>query len=348
MRDDPHERPAAVGGYVGLVCAPSQLACNATGCMHVRSDWLAEPVQEQRAACEREQRCVAYAARLALGVGVARDLDAAHAAFASGCAAKDALACVDAARAERAPFERFRAMCDEGMGEACLEAGNAIRFGDAAKTHTPLDGAKLYERACDRGVAAACTRLGFHYGTGLGVTRDDRRAYELMSHACACHENAGCSGVGYLLRDGRGVVQDLTRARAIFEDLCSRKVYGACVFLATMYKKGEGLPVDLARAHELYTRACDARREEPEGAQGCVELGEAYRDADGVARDERRALELFDEACKLQVATGCADLGQMYRDGQAVTKDVTRARSLFQTACDHGDDSACKQRDALR
>ncbi len=55
---------------------------------------------------------------------------------------------------------------DEGVGEACLEAGHSIRFGDAQSTHTPGEGARFYQRACDLGIANGCARLGYHYGTG--------------------------------------------------------------------------------------------------------------------------------------------------------------------------------------
>ena len=92
--------------------------------------------------------------------------------------------------------------------QACVEAGLDIAFGEAARTHTPTERARFFERACDDGVALGCVRLAFHYGTGLGVTRDYQRAYELMDRGCRCHEDMGCSGVAWLLREGHGRPHD--------------------------------------------------------------------------------------------------------------------------------------------
>jgi TPR repeat protein len=315
--------------------------------MHVRDDWLAQPLDVQKSACERERRCLSYGARLALGEGIARDMTAAQRVFDAACTAKDMLACVNSAKLAHAPLERFVLLCDAGVGEACLEAGNMIRFGDAASTHTPAEGMRFYERGCDRGVGNACLRLGFHYGTGLAVKRDDRRSFDLMNEACACHDDHGCSGVAYMLHNGEGVPHDFARARSIFEGLCTRHVESACVHLGVMYHQGDGVPVDASYARELFSKACDARTHDTEGGYGCVELGELFRDGDGVSRDLTRAFELFDTSCKEQLSTACRDLGRMYRDGLGVGKDATRARTLFDFACKHGDDAGCKDAAAL-
>ena len=329
------------------VCAASVLQCSIHGCMFVRADWLAKPIEVQHAACTNEHQCLAYGARLALAEGVAYDDAQARSALSTACDAHDSLGCIDLAKLQNPTFEHFAAMCEQGTGEACLEAGNEIRFGAAGKTHTPGDGARYYQRACERGVGNACARLGFHYGTGLGVTRDDRRAYELFNHACDCHDDVGCSGLGYLLRDGQGVKKDTARAQAIFEDLCSRDVLGSCVHLGAMYADGTGVSVDLEHARALYTRACDGRVRVPEGAQGCTELGLLYRRGTGVPRDDSRAFEFFKEACDVQVHNGCAELGRMYRDGLGTARDIARARQLLTWACDHGATGACADRDAL-
>ncbi len=331
------------------VCSASRLACNKLGCMHVPVDWLGASSAEQRTACNagHVDACTSLGARTALGEGVTYDATAAHDLLARACAAHDALGCVDVAFLDHATFDEWSKKCDAGIGEACLEAGNDIRFGKAAATHSPGDGARFYERACDHGVGNGCARLGYHYGTGLAVPRDDRHAYELMEHACNCDDDTGCSGVAYFLRDGHGVAKDTARAKRIFTKLCNRGVEASCVHLAVMYQKGEGVAVDLDRARTLYEAACNARTRDPEGGSGCVELGDMYRLGSSVTVDTQRAYTLYDQACQSQVSTGCGSLARFYRDGTIVQQDAARAKSLFDWACNHGDQESCTDRDAM-
>jgi TPR repeat protein len=333
----------------GDMCARSRLACSSHGCFFVSDGDHTEPLERQSTACAKggADACVAYGARLALGEDVARDVEGATRAFSSACTAGSSLGCVDHMKITHRPFEELARSCDARVGEACLEAGNDIGWGAAAATHTPADRARYFQRACDLGIAVGCTRLAFHYGTGLAVTRDDRHSFQLYEKACRCHDDTGCSGVGVLVRDGAGVPQDYARAMTIFAELCARKVAASCTHLGEMYQYGQGVAVDLARARELYEGSCADRARNPEGGQGCVALGELFRDGRGVTVDDHRAFELFDQACHGKVPAGCGNLGLFYRDGRAVARDVMRAQTLLDYACNHGDAEACKNAKAL-
>ncbi len=340
--------PIAVSGGK---CAPSKIVCTNAGCLYAAPDFKTESISAQTRACTagRAEACTSLGVRTSLGEGIASDQTKAQELLERACALHDSLACVDASKLRHdETFEGWERRCNAGIGEACLEAGNDARFGAAASTHTPADGARFYERGCDLGIGNACARLGYHAGVGLAMPKNDTRMFELYDKACRCGDDTGCSGVGYDYRDGRGVPQDYERARSMFTKLCQRGVQASCVHLGYMVEMGMGAPVDYARAHTIYEGACNGRQLDPEGSQGCYMLGQQYRDARGVAQDDSRAYTLFDQACQMQQALACGELGRWFRDGRYVGKDKVRALELFDSACSHGAADGCHDADALR
>ncbi len=325
--------------------------CSPAGCLYATGDWKADPPSVQDAACKQGQwrACTSLGVRYSLGEGLTRDDDRALALMDQACTQKDTLACVNSIKLHQTgSYDRWVKLCAAGIGEGCLEAGNDIRFGAAAATRTPADGAAFYKKACDMGIGNACARYAFHAATGLAMPRDDDKMYAFFDKACRCEDDTGCSGVAYALREGRGVKKDFTRAADIFGQLCNRRIEASCVHLARMYELGEGVALNLQLALSMYEAACNDAHRDPEGAGGCYMLGQAYRDARGVARDDARALSLFDKGCKEQEALSCGELGRWYRDGRVVPKGTSRAMQLFDFACSHGDDTGCHDADALR
>jgi TPR repeat protein len=332
-------------------CAPSKITCGSGRCLYTTADFTFTPVPEQSSACAAGSAtaCRAFGARTALGQGLPRDDAKARELLERACALHDALACVDASKVRHdETLEGWARRCREGVGEACLEAGNVVRFGADAASHSPVEGARFYERGCKLGVANACMRLAFHAGTGLAMPKDDARMVALYEKACRCGDDTGCSGVAFAYREGRGVPQDLTRARESFIALCDRGVEAACVHLGEMFETGAGVPVDLNRARSLFESACTASKRDREGAQGCSRLGFQYRDGRGVLRNDKAAFDLFEAACHVHEASACAELGAWYRDGRFVPKDASHALELLDNACNHGSDEGCRDAKALR
>jgi uncharacterized protein len=334
---DPTPRAAAV-------CAPSRLHCNKHGCIYELADWARESFESHASSCEsgNVEACAAAGAALALGEGVGVDPTRAEQLLARACDQKISLACVDRLKVRKtAVLADWAALCDRDIGEACVEAGLDIGFGEASKAHTPAERATYFDRACHLGVANGCTRLAFHYGTGLAVSKDDKKSYELMSKACECGDDTGCSGMAYHLRNGKGVERDYVRAREMLDDLCARDVAASCVHLGKIYEVGAGVAVDLSKAVSLYEHACNGVDGNRETFQGCEALGLLYRQGLGVPHDDARAVELFKKACDIGIPDACGDLARIYRDGIVVQKDAARAAQLFDWACNHGDASSC-------
>ncbi len=332
-------------------CAPSKQICSEAGCLFAAKSDLRESASALGAACASgsTHACTSLGVRMWFGDAVPKDVAKAAAAFQRSCQKNDALACVDEGKAKSIEDLDFWAkLCGAGIGEACLEAGDKIRFGAAASTHSPGEGAQFYERGCNAGVAFACARLAYHAGTGLAMTRDDARMFTLFEKSCACGSDVGCSGVAFGYRDGRGAARDFGRAKSLFESLCRRNVESACVHLGYMLEVGQGGPPESDRAKALYRHACDDANRDTEGSQGCYMLGQMFRDGRGVTQDDKSAYDLFDQACQLQQSSACRELGRWNRDGRYVAPNKVRALELLDQACNHGESEACTDAQTLR
>lgn len=339
--------PLAQANVAAPACAPSMLDCSRVPCLFVDRSWGRDDYFSSERACNTGSRtsCAAAAIRLTRGDGVQVDRDRARDFFQRACTAKIPLACLDDALLgdKTRLFDVASTLCDAGTGDACYEAGMDIGFGAAATTHSPAERAAFFTRACDLGNAGGCMRLAFHYGTGLGVTKNDAKSYELASHACSCGDDLGCSAEADLLRLGLGVAKNTARAFTILETLCAEDVGASCVHLGRMYALGEHGAPDLAKARSLYADACAGRERNPEGGSGCVQLGNLYFEGTGADADDAKAASYYDLACRSRVAAGCGHLARMLRAGRGITADPGRANALAKWACDHGDAKVCDQ-----
>jgi TPR repeat protein len=82
----------------------------------------------------------------------------------------------------------------------------------------PADaGLAALARSCDRGGAADCATLAYHYATGERVARDDARAAVLYERSCSGGSAQGCYNLGLHREKGRGVPVDLAGARVAYE-----------------------------------------------------------------------------------------------------------------------------------
>jgi hypothetical protein len=130
------------------------------------------------------------------GLSVGRDARRARAYYASACAAGDARACADAGRMIAAghggekdiaqAIGLLKKGCDDaGTGaRACGHLGMIYVQREHATDHA--EGARLLERACERGDGLACDRLGGFYALGSkGFTKDESLAADRFERACS-------------------------------------------------------------------------------------------------------------------------------------------------------------------
>ena len=67
--------------------------------------------------------------------------------------------------------------------QACYHLGNAYRKGEIVKRDYYL-AMQAYTNACNAGDLPSCANIGAMYELGLGVNKDEKRAYGIYKVAC--------------------------------------------------------------------------------------------------------------------------------------------------------------------
>lgn len=175
---------------------------------------------------------------------------------------------------------------------------------------------ELFQQACDLGEGIgwtnACLRLGLFlvHGT-FGVTKDERRAYNLYHRVCDAGYDSGCVRLGGMYQHGRYVDEDRPHAVELYRRSCENGYSGGCVSLGTMYKNGWGVSQDIDQAMTLYRDSCEAG-----AGNGCTRLSRMYASGrDGVAQDEQQAMIYHRRACELgSLMLSCDELRERGED----------------------------------
>jgi TPR repeat protein len=110
------------------------------------------------------------------------------------------------------------------------------------------------ERAAERALKSALSLLSTN---GQGVAQDYAKAREWYEKAADKGNAAAMSGIGLLYANGRGVAQDYAKAREWFERAAERGDATAMFSIGLLYANGEGVPQDYAKAREWFEKAAD-------------------------------------------------------------------------------------------
>jgi hypothetical protein len=277
--------------------------------------------------------------------------------------------------------ERYAALCDDDLTEACWKLGNLL-----AEDRRHDDAARLFERACADGMGAGCNSWGFALFTGKGAPWSAAGALAAYRKACELGDAYGCANVGELVELGVGAPPDREAAAAAYRQACTDDTGAGCARLARLYEEGaiaEARDIDRARVTAMYRRACEeegaaeachalARRVRADGGAAAeaarldvraVDLARELADDnpyfayvlgtfhhDGVALDVDRAAaaRLHDAACDGREPLGCLAAGEAYLAGDGVPADRARAAVRFERACAAGVDLGCTRAAAAR
>lgn len=182
--------------------------------------------------------------------------------------------------------------------------------------------ANLYLRAAQGGHAEAQYKISLMYALGIGVTFDNRAAFEwcLRSAEQGYVEAQYKLGSFYYL--GVGCDIDYNKVMYWYEKAAAQGHLFAKYNMAVMYERGLGVPVDYGKAISLYKDTVESGLH-----VSMYNLGEMYYWGYGVAQDYRKAFYYYREGAKYGCVTAQYSLGYMYEKGLGVNKNIQR--SLF-------------------
>ncbi len=222
-----------------------------------------------------------------------------------------------------------------GSGAAAFYLGRMYRDGLGVKK----DDAKAFafvERGALHGNALAENSMGFHLGYGRGTKQDDARALGWYFRSADHGYAIGAYNAGSMLEAGRGVRQsDIPRAIDYYRRAADEGIALAGNALGNLYRTGRGIPTDMGQAIYWYRWAAD--RGEP-NAQN--QLGYIYANGQGLAQDDARALELYRRAADQNHANAVNNVAYFYEFGRAVPADLHTAAAMYQRAIQLGDKAA--------
>lgn len=239
------------------------------------------------------------------------------------------------AGAEPLPEERA---CDEGVAAACTEIGHAYLKGEGV----PLDrfrAVQLFRRGCDLDDAHACMWLAEAYRTGEGLRLDAIQAVELYDKACRLRDGLACRSVGDLYTMGAVGAADGRSAGGWYLEGCDLGDAQSCSAAALWLERGEGTTADPVAARALLEKAC--RGGYP---RGCTLLGDRHRrPLDDSPKDLDAAYGWYRAGCTAPFdPEACWVYGEALLEGRHVERDVDGALGCLDRACYLNEVRACR------
>lgn len=192
--------------------------------------------------------------------------------------------------ANKEPIEIARRGCAAGGSEACVMLGDFLWNWEDKGPFSDLPASiHAFDRACQLGDPEGCSKSAeFHYD-GVGVPKNELKAFELLDRACSGGQPYDCVALGRRLATSKAnpdparafnlaqrackenvttctlsaevadILQKETDAFTMLKSACERDPIW-CDNLADRYAKGEGTAKDPAKAREAYGRTCEAMK----------------------------------------------------------------------------------------
>lgn len=146
--------------------------------------------------------------------------------------------------------------------------------------------AVIWSPLAEDGSPEAQRNLAQLYRLGLGVQKDDERAYELYTAAAEQNSVEAQVNVAFQLLTGEGVEKDSKQAALWFAKAADQGDALAQFNLGLMYEKGVGVPQDRELARELYRLSANQGQERALARLDAIE-GDLPPDGGEQARKER-------------------------------------------------------------
>ena len=217
-----------------------------------------------------------------------------------------------------------------GEVQFCLAAQyDAGLMGNARE---PIEAAKWYRKAAERGHKDALLRLSDLLLLGDGIAQNNAEAVKWL-------HKAGEQGVPEAqIRVFRLAEQGVPEAQSRLFQLAGLGIPEAQTRLGEMYFAGKGVPQDFSMAANLYRKAADHGSPE-----ALFRLAEMYYAGKGVPQDFSMAANLYRKAADHGSPDARFRLAEMYYAGKGVPQDFSMAANLYREAAEFGSTKALSQ-----
>jgi TPR repeat protein len=197
-------------------CSYDNSLCNALGLKYMSGDGV--PRDESKGvwffqqSCDKKnaEACHSLAIGYGGGRGVKQDQDKANALYRQNCEMDYGKSCVSLGysyergrglvKDEAKAAAWYKKACDLKYGDGCNNLSTLYSNGRGGLAKDEAKSAELNDKACEYGSAAGCFRRGYAYLKGEGVTRDDKKAFDLFYKGCVGSNDADARACDYAAR----------------------------------------------------------------------------------------------------------------------------------------------------
>lgn len=264
--------------------------------------------------------------------------------------------------------------CEAGSRRGCDYYASLLREPSAGAVDNALS-TKMFEQACERNYAVACTSLGKSYTGQIGVGLNLAKARASFEKGCDLGDPQGCEQFGNMLASGVGGSKDSARAKRLIEGACNDGFAVACGTLAQALYNGDnilfaqpdkekgamfalqGCDLDDSKSctvasvaiydrvissdRQSYGRSLSKKACDLGSANGCQVHGQYLHQGVEGSIDKKGAFEYAKRACEGGGGVGCADVSYHYRNGEGIRRSRSKADDYADKACQLGHEQSC-------
>ncbi|CAG8605988.1 4058_t:CDS:2 [Acaulospora colombiana] len=230
----------------------------------------------------------------------------------------------------------------------------------------------LFDRCKRENTIIGRISLGLLYYNGLGLKKDEKKAFQIFMDAAEDGSSWAQSCVGHCYYSGRGV-DERDESKAFewnFKSAKNGSLVGQCN-LGYYYQGGIGTEFNEQEGFQLYLQAAEAGNIEAAYVAGyCYEVGKGvgkderktfewylklgeqgydiaqcdvgycYYNGIGVAKDEEKAFEWYLKSAENDYSFGQLQVGKCYKNGYGTQKDILKMFHWLTKARDNGEQDA--------
>lgn len=187
----------------------------------------------------------------------------------------------------------------------------------------------LYQEAADLKVGEAYNKMGYYYENGLGVTKDDAKAYEWYKKGSDAGVAVSTFNLGVLNEEGRGVkAKSEPEALQYYYTAAKAGLPAGQTALAQRYRGGKGgLDKDPIAAMAWLEKAAQAGN-----VNSQIELANMLETGEAGYVNLKTSSELYIDAAKKGSPVAMYQISDMLEKGRGLQQDLVQAYG-FLTTC---------------
>ncbi|RIB13400.1 hypothetical protein C2G38_2197967 [Gigaspora rosea] len=172
-------------------------------------------------------------------------------------------------------------------------------------------------------------KLADNYQNGIGIEKDERKAFELYLKADEMGNVKGTFNVGNCYYYGIGVERDLQKAFFYYQKFAEMGNADGMCNIGYCYNHRVRVETNIRKAHMYYQKAAKMG--------DMFAFGKCYNKGIGVEEDAKKAFEYYLNSAEMGNVKGIFEIGICYGNGIGVEKNYHKAFEYCQKSADIGD-----------